>query len=60
MAVEAKKPLAAEHGIVLTNRSALSATGIEDVVCFTDEKIELKTPKAGKIFYFRTKRSCFI
>ena len=43
MAVETKKTLAAEHNIALTNRSALSATGIEDVVCFTDEKIELKT-----------------
>ena len=43
MAIETKKPLTAEHGITLMNRSALAATGIEDVVCFTEEKIELKT-----------------
>lgn len=48
MVSEQKKQIINEHGITLSNRSKMTITGVLDVMCFNDDKIELKT-NMGKL-----------
>lgn len=48
MMSEQKKQIINEHGVTLLNRSKMTITGVLDVICFNDDKIDLKT-NMGKL-----------